>query len=109
MYITAGITEGEVYTLSEVEISGDTVLPVEDLESRLFIREGQTFSRALLELSSDSIVATLSNIGYACAQVNPVPEVSSEDGTGKINRQVVAGPRGNGGAEEGGGGRGVGG
>ena len=93
MYITAGITEGEVYTLSEVEITGDTVLPVEDLESRLFIREGQTFSRALLELSSDSIVATLSNIGYAFAQVNPVPEVNREDRTVKINMQVVPGPR----------------
>src|SRR5690554_440625 len=44
MYITAGISEGEVYTLSGVEISGNTVLPEEDIRSRLFVREGQTFS-----------------------------------------------------------------
>ena len=93
MYITAGISEGEVYTLSGVEISGNTVLPEEDIRSRLFIREGQTFSRALLELSSDSIIATLSNIGYAFAQVNPVPEVNREDRTVSINMQVVPGPR----------------
>ncbi|NLG60209.1 MAG: outer membrane protein assembly factor BamA [Gammaproteobacteria bacterium] len=93
MYITAGISEGEVYTLSGVEITGDTVLPVEEIEQRLFIREGQTFSRALLELSTDAIIATLSNIGYAFAQVNPVPEVNREDRTVKINMQVVPGPR----------------
>lgn len=93
MYITSGITEGEVYTVSEVEVTGDTVLPKEDIESRIFIREGQTFSRALLELSSDAIIATLSNIGYAFAQVNPIPEVNREDRTAKISMQVVPGPR----------------
>ncbi|MGY0632708.1 outer membrane protein assembly factor BamA [Luteimonas sp. A478] len=93
MYITSGITEGEVYTVSEVEVVGDTVLPKEDIESRLFIREGQTFSRALLELSSDAIIATLSNIGYAFAQVNPIPEVNREERTAKIAMQVVPGPR----------------
>lgn len=93
MYITAGITEGEIYTVSSVEVSGDTILPKEQIEERLFVREGQTFSRALLELTSDSIVATLSNIGYAFAQVNPIPEVDREKRTVAINLQVVPGPR----------------
>src|SRR5690554_1998798 len=93
MYITAGITEGEVYTVSGVEVTGDTVLPAEDIEARVFVREGQVFSRALLELSSDAIIATLSNIGYAFAQVNPIPEVNRDDRTVTINMQVVPGPR----------------
>ena len=93
MYITAGISEGEVYTVSGVEVSGDTVLPKEDIQARLFVREGQVFSRALLELSSDAIIATLSNIGYAFAQVNPIPEVNRDDRTVTINMQVVPGPR----------------
>src|SRR5690606_40080676 len=83
---TAGISEGEVYTLSGVEITGDTVLPVEEIEQRLFIREGQTFSRALLELSTDAIIATLSNIGYAFAQVNR----SEERRVGKEGRSEWA-------------------
>ncbi|MDH5823402.1 outer membrane protein assembly factor BamA [Luteimonas sp. RD2P54] len=93
MYITAGITEGEVYRISGVEVTGDTVLPKEQIEQRVFLREGQTFSRALLELSSDAIIATLSNIGYAFAQVNPIPEVDRENRTVAINMQVVPGPR----------------
>ncbi|MET0329350.1 MAG: outer membrane protein assembly factor BamA, partial [Luteimonas sp.] len=93
MFITAGITEGEIYRVSSVEVTGNTVLPKEEIESRVFIQKDQVFSRALLELSSDAIIASLSNIGYAFAQVNPVPEVDRENRTVAINMQVVPGPR----------------
>jgi outer membrane protein insertion porin family len=93
MYLSAGITEGEVYKVSSVELSGDTVLPKEDLERLLLVRPEQTFSRALLEFSTDSIIATLSNIGYAFAQVNPIPEVDRANRTIALNLQVVPGPR----------------
>ncbi len=93
MYITAGITEGEIYKVSDVQITGNTVLPEEEIRTRVFVSEGQVFSRALLELSSDAIVATLGNIGYAFAQVNPIPEVDRENRTVAINMQVVPGPR----------------
>ncbi|MBA3487811.1 MAG: outer membrane protein assembly factor BamA, partial [Lysobacter sp.] len=44
-------------------------------------------------VSSDSITATLGNVGYAFAQVNPNPEVDQENNTVGINMQVVPGPR----------------
>lgn len=93
MYITAGLTEGEVYTVSSVEVTGDTVLPKEDIERQVLIKPEMTFSRALLEFSSDQISATLSNIGYAFAQVNVIPEVDRENRKVAINLQVVPGPR----------------
>ena len=93
MYLSAGMTEGEVYRISSVEVTGDTVLPKEDVERLVLVREGQVFSRALLEVTSDAITATLGNIGYAFAQVNPIPEVNREDRTVGIKLQVVPGPR----------------
>ncbi|TWT20215.1 outer membrane protein assembly factor BamA [Luteimonas marina] len=93
MYLSAGMTEGEVYKISSVEVTGDTVLPKEDVERLVLVREGQVFSRALLEVTSDAITATLGNIGYAFAQVNPIPEVNREDRTVGIKLQVVPGPR----------------
>ena len=93
MYITAGLTEGEVYTVDSVEITGDTVLPKEDIERQVFIKPEMTFSRALLEFSSDQIASTLSNIGYAQAQVNVVPTVDREARRVAIDLQVVPGPR----------------
>lgn len=93
MYVTAGMTEGEVYTISDVKITGDTVLSQEQIQRYVLIKEGQIFSRSYLELTSDSITAALGNIGYAFAEVNPVPEVNREKRTVGINLQVVPGPR----------------
>ncbi len=93
MYITAGLTEGEQYKISSVEITGDTVLPKEDIEKMVLVKADQVFSRSLLEISSDAITATLGNVGYAFAQVNPVPNVNREDKTVAIAMQVVPGPR----------------
>lgn len=93
MFLTVGLTEGEQYTVSSVELTGDTVLPRERVENMLLVRADQTFSRSLLELSSDTITAALANIGYAFAQVNPIPDINREDRTVAINMQVIPGPR----------------
>ena len=93
MYITAGLTEGEIYTISSIELTGDTVLPKEDLERLVILQEGSVFSRALLELTADSITATLGNIGYAFAQVNTIPDIDRDNRTVGIKLQVVPGPR----------------
>jgi outer membrane protein insertion porin family len=57
------------------------------------VREGQTFSRQLLELTSDGITAVLGNIGYAFAEVNPVPTIDREKTEVAINFVVNPGPR----------------
>ena len=93
MFLTVGLTEGEQYTVSSVELTGDTVLPREQVQDMLLVRADQTFSRSLLELSSDTITAALANIGYAFAQVNPIPDINREDRTVAINMQVIPGPR----------------
>jgi outer membrane protein insertion porin family len=93
MFLTAGVTEGEQYTVSDVKVSGDTVLPQERVEKMVLVRKGQIFSRRLLEITSDGITATLGNVGYAFAEVNPIPTVDREKRTVAINLQVVPGPR----------------
>ena len=94
MFITAGLTEGDVYTISDVKISGETVLPQEELELIVaLVQPGQVFSRRLLEYSSDAIVARLGNIGYAFAQVNPIPTIDNEKDTVGIDFRIVPGPR----------------
>lgn len=93
MFITAGLTEGEVYKISDVKVSGDTVLPQAEVEKMVVVKPGQVFSRRLLEYTSDAISATLGNIGYAFAQVNPIPQVDKDARTVGINFQVVPGPR----------------
>ncbi|HET7656072.1 MAG TPA: outer membrane protein assembly factor BamA [Luteimonas sp.] len=93
MFITAGITEGDQYRVSKVELTGDTVLPRDEVEKRLFVREGQVFSRRLLDATSDAISLSLSNIGYAFARVDVIPDVDRAARTVGIRFNVVPGPR----------------
>ena len=93
MFLTMGLSEGEIYNISSVEITGDTVLPKENIEKMVLVKPDQRFSRGLLEFTSDRITSTLGNIGYAFAQVNPIPDVDRENRTVAINLQIVPGPR----------------
>ena len=93
VYLTANVREGEIYTVSETIVTGDTVIPQEEMERLVIVRAGQTYSRRLLELTSDSMTAMLGNIGYAFAEVTPIPDVDKENRTVKINFFVEPGKR----------------
>ena len=57
--------------------------------------EVSRIARALKEITKcDKLnIAALGNIGYAFAEVNPVPEIDREKRTVAIKLQVVPGPR----------------
>ncbi|MGH8029748.1 MAG: outer membrane protein assembly factor BamA, partial [Arenimonas sp.] len=93
MFITANVTEGGIYKISKVSVSGDTIVPQEEVEKLVFVKEGAVFSRAVLEFTSNTITTMLANIGYAFATVNPIPEVDREGKTVAINFFVEPGPR----------------
>ena len=94
MYLTAGISEGEAYNISAVTVSGDTVLPQDEVEKlAYFLQPGNVFSRQLVEFATDSITAKLGNIGYAFAQVSPIPQIDRDKRTVAIDLQVQPGPR----------------
>ncbi len=95
MYLTAGLTEGEAYNISAVTVSGDTILPKEEVEKLVtgFLVTGNVFSRRIVEIATDVISARLSNIGYAFAQVTPVPTLDRDKRTVSIDLQVQPGPR----------------
>lgn len=77
--ITANIREGEVFTVTGIDITGDLVIEEEELRKLIEIEPGQIFSRKLVEESADNITAVLANVGYAFANVTPVPEIDSEN------------------------------
>ncbi|MEM9302959.1 MAG: outer membrane protein assembly factor BamA [Pseudomonadota bacterium] len=94
IYITANVREGDLFTVSETQLTGDfATLAPEALQRLILIREGQTFSRRLVEASTDAITATLANIGFAFANVNPFPELDKENKTVKITFFVDPGQR----------------
>jgi outer membrane protein insertion porin family len=93
MYITANVSEGEQYKVSSVKVTGDTVLPLEDVQKLVYLKEGMIFSRRLVEFTSEGISTVLGNLGYAFAEVEPVPEVDREKHEVALNFVVKPGPR----------------
>jgi outer membrane protein insertion porin family len=93
IFVTANVTEGKVYKVADVKVSGDTIVPKADVEKLVLIKPGNTFSRQLLTATNDRITAMLGNIGYAFAEVNPIPEISRDNQEISIDFAVTPGPR----------------
>src|SRR6185436_6605665 len=81
IYITINVTEGEKYTVSEVQLSGQTLVPMEELERLVRVKAGDVYSRERLVESVKAINDRLGNDGYAFANANPVPRVDKEKRT----------------------------
>ena len=93
IYITANVVEGEVYSVSKVQLTGEMVVAEETLKRLIVIQAGEIFSRKLVEQSVENITGVLSNIGYAFANVNPITEVDREGRLVSINFFVDPGKR----------------
>lgn len=78
IYITTSIREGEIYTVRDVRLTGELVLGQVTLERMVQIKPGDVYSRSRVERTSDAISAVLGNIGYAFAEVTPIPDVDRE-------------------------------
>jgi len=93
VYITANVTEGEKFTVSSVDLSGDLVLPEDDLRRFLLIAQGQTFSQQLVTSTEDYLTRRLGNEGYNFAKVTGIPELNEEDNTVSMRFFVDPGKR----------------
>ena len=78
VYITINVHEGEQFTVSKVAIQGDTIVPREELEALISISPGDIFSRKELTESSRRISESVGDVGYAFANINPIPELDEE-------------------------------
>ena len=93
IYITINITEGDVYTISDIRLAGDLVGEPEDYFPLIQLRRGEPFARKSVVESSDRISAQLSDLGHAFANVNSVPEVDEDEKTVVLTFFVDAGKR----------------
>lgn len=94
VYITINIIEGEKFTVSDVEITGELhEVPERSIFSLLMVKEGQTFSRQRMTTSEEMIETALGNSGYTFASATGQPVLNEEDHTLKIKFFVDAGKR----------------
>ena len=75
IYITINITEGPRYTVSDVQLAGELLLPEGELMRLVQVRPGDVYSREKLTQSTKALSDRLGSDGYAFANVNAVPDI----------------------------------
>jgi len=93
IYVTVNITEGEKYTVTGVRLSGQMLVPREELEKLVQLKTGDVFSREKLAASTKAITDRLGNDGYAFANANAIPDVDKEKRTVAFNIVIDPGRR----------------
>ncbi|OGT46814.1 MAG: outer membrane protein assembly factor BamA [Gammaproteobacteria bacterium RIFCSPHIGHO2_12_FULL_41_20] len=76
VYVTVAIEEGELYKVKGYRLDGQFVLPRVELESKIHIKPGDTFSRQAVVDSEKAISDTLGDHGYVFAAMEVRPEVN---------------------------------
>ena len=78
IYITVNVLEGEKYTVTEVKLDGQMLVPREELEKLVRVKPGEVFSRQRLTESTKAITDRLGNEGYAFANASAVPQIDKD-------------------------------
>ena len=91
--ISVNVTEGEQYSLKEVDITGELVVDKAELMALLLFREGEVFSRKKVTRTVTLIQRRLGEEGYAFAEVRALPELNDEDNTVKLTLLVQPGKK----------------
>jgi len=90
VFITANITEGEKFTVSSVDLSGDLVVDKSLLMPFVLLQPDQTYNQAAVTATEEYLTQRLGNEGYNFAKVTGIPEINEEDNT--VDLKFFIGP-----------------
>ena len=89
--IAVNLTEGEQFSISKINLTGELVVPEAELLALLKVREGDVFSRKLVTSSISLMTNRLGEEGYAYADIKTIPKVNDEDKTIELTLLVEPG------------------
>ena len=78
IFVTISIDEGDLYSISDVKLVGEMVVPEEELRRLILARPGSIFNQAVLTSTSELMATRLGYDGYANAEIDPVWELDHE-------------------------------
>lgn len=93
VFISVNIHEGNPYTISEVDIAGELVIPESEVRELLLLKSGDTFSQQLMTSTNELVARRFGNEGYTFTEVEGFPEVNDSDNTAKVTFFVNPGRR----------------
>jgi outer membrane protein insertion porin family len=88
IFVTIGIHEGDLYTISDVKLVGEMVIPEVILQAFVLSAPGSVFNQNLLTQSAELMNFRLGEQGYANSEVEPVPTLNHETKEAEITFYV---------------------
>lgn len=93
IYITLNVSEGEKYTISDVELVGDLLGYEEYIKAVLPLVSGELYNQAQVTYAEEFISKYVGRFGYAYPTVTTIPQINDEDKTVKLTLSVEPGKR----------------
>lgn len=93
IFIVINVREGERYSVDEIDISGDTDIPEDELAALIDIPPGAVFARKDIVRSNGRITDRLGQDGYAFAEVDVIPDIDDESRSVSLDFRVRPGNR----------------
>ena len=93
IYITVNVTEGPLYTISDIRLAGEMPVPASELEQLIRVHSGDVYSRERLQATVKDISDRLGAEGYAFANVNAVPDLDRENRRASFTFYIDSGRR----------------
>ena len=78
IYITINVSEGDRYTISSSDLTGELVVNRQTMESQILTTPGMYFSRNLMTTSKKRLETLMGRIGYAFSEIKITPVVDDE-------------------------------
>ena len=93
IYITINISEGEQFTVTEVRLAGDLIVPKEALFGLVEIGAGDLFSRKKVTDTSKRLTDRIGEEGYSFGNVNAIPDIDQAGKTVALTFFIDPGKR----------------
>ncbi|MDR7122758.1 outer membrane protein assembly factor BamA [Rheinheimera soli] len=78
VYVTLNVTEGEQYTITDVDFVGDLIGQDAFIKALLPLKAGQLYNGALVTYTEESIARLLARFGYANSKVRTIPNIDDD-------------------------------
>ncbi|SQH75903.1 outer membrane protein assembly factor [Shewanella benthica] len=93
LYITINVDEGEQYTVTEVNLTGDLMGREKVMKAILPIKVGDTYNGADVTFAEEMYGKYLGRFGYAYPEVQTYPEINDETKEVSLNVNINPGKR----------------
>ncbi len=93
LYLTIAINEGELYTIGNCTLQGDTLKYREQMEQLLTLEPGSVYSARAITNMEQTLANFLGKYGYAYSKVTAIPDIDEQNKVVNLNFMVEPGQR----------------